>query len=227
MHRILISSLGVAVAASFGVAQAADLPARARMPVKAPEYMAPIYNWTGFYLGINGGGAWGNSRWDAPAGTTGDFDVSGGLIGGTIGYNMQVGQAVWGIEGDLDWADINGSTNCAPGLTCETHNDWLGTVRGRLGYALNRVMPYVTGGLAVGNINTHVAGSGLASTDTTKAGWTVGAGLEFAVVGNLTAKAEYLYADLGSADCGSACAGAPVTAKFNTHIVRAGLNYRF
>jgi outer membrane immunogenic protein len=188
------------------------------MPAKAPVYMAPLYNWTGFYVGINGGGAWGSSDFAAPF-TTGSFDISGGVVGGTVGYNWQMGQIVFGLEGDVDWSNIRGSVPC--GLTtCETRNSWLGTARGRLGYAFDRFMPYVTGGLAVGDIKTTIAGVGSASD--TKAGWTVGGGLEAAIAGPWTAKVEYLYVDLGR---GGSILGSD--AKFTTNIVRAGLNFRF
>ena len=122
------------------------------MPAKAPAYIAPIYNWTGFYVGINGGGGWGGSEFSAPF-STGSFDTSGGLVGGTIGYNWQMNQFVFGLEGDIDWSNIRGSAACA-GTTCEARNDWLSTVRGRFGYAFDRFMPYVTGGAAFGNIKT-------------------------------------------------------------------------
>jgi hypothetical protein len=87
------------------------------------------------YLGINGGGGWGKSQWDG----IDNFDISGGLIGGTIGYNWQFGQVVVGAEGDVDWSSINGTTvvNCVPG--CSTRNDWLATVRGRLGVLVQPV----------------------------------------------------------------------------------------
>ena len=107
------------------------------------------------------------------------------------------------------------------GFSCGTRNDWLGTARGRLGYAVDRFMPYVTGGAAFGDIKTSIAGVG--DTRTTKAGWTVGGGIEAAIAGPWTAKVEYLYVDLGRG--GSIVCG--VDASFNTNIVRAGLNYRF
>ncbi len=223
MKRVLLST--AAMAALIGSAAAADLPRRAEQVTKAPAYQAvPIYNWTGLYIGINGGGGWGRSSFDGVPGT-GSFNVSGGLVGGTLGYNWQVGQAVWGLETDLDWSNIRGSAPC--GVTsCETRNSWLGTVRGRLGYAADRWMPYITGGLAYGDIRASVPG--FAGANTTKAGWTLGGGLEFALAGNWTAKAEYLYVDLGKFDCGTACgAPAPDNVRFNSHIVRAGLNYRF
>jgi outer membrane immunogenic protein len=211
------------MAALMGTAAAADLPPR---PAPAPYYKAPVavpvYNWTGFYIGINGGGGFGRSTWD----TTGSFDISGGLVGGTVGYNYQFGQGVVGIEGDIDWADINGTTNTFCGFGCKTSDHWLSTVRGRLGYAADRFMPFVTGGAAFGDIRASTPG--FAGGNNTNAGWTVGAGLEFAIAGNWTAKAEYLYVDLGKFNCGISC-GAAVTdnVSFTTNIVRAGVNYRF
>ncbi len=149
----------------------------------------------------------------------GTFNTSGGLVGGTIGYNWQMGNIVFGLEGDLDWSNIRGSAPCA-GTSCETRNSWLATTRGRLGYAFDRFLPYVTGGASFGDIKTDVAGIGSASA--TKAGWTVGGGIEAAIAGPWTAKVEYLYVDLGR---GGSVLGSD--ARFNANIVRAGLNYRF
>ena len=224
MKRVVLAGMvALAAVSMLGAASAADLPRP--MPAKAPAYVPPAgYNWTGFYAGINGGGGWGTSEWSGPGGNTGNFDISGGLVGGTVGYNWQMGQAVFGLEGDLDWSNIRGSTNAAVcGTSCETRNNWLGTVRGRIGYAFDRFMPYVTGGLAVGDIKADLAGAG--STTTTKAGWTVGAGLEAAIAGPWTAKVEYLYTDLGKGSCDVCTGGADVN--FRSNIVRAGINYRF
>ena len=194
------------------------------MPVKAPAY-APVYNWTGLYVGINGGGGWGRSDWTGPVGSTGNFNVDGGVVGGTLGYNWQTpNNIVLGLEGDIDWSSIRGSTNAAVCAgTCETRNNWLGTARGRIGYAFDRFMPFLTGGLAVGDIKADLSGTG--STTTTKAGWALGGGLEFAVAGPWTAKVEYLYADLGKGSCDTCLGGADV--KFNTSLVRGGLNWKF
>jgi outer membrane immunogenic protein len=158
--------------------------------------------------------------------TAGGINTSGGLVGGTVGYNYQIAHAVLGVEGDIDWSSIKGSTtNPACPLGCQTSNTWLSTVRGRLGYAADRFMPFVTAGGAFGDI--RAATPGLAGGNTTNAGWTVGAGIEFALVGNWTAKAEYLYVDLGKLSCGVGC-GAPVdNVSFTTNIVRGGINYRF
>jgi outer membrane immunogenic protein len=211
------------LAALMGTAAAADLPPR---PAPQPYYKAPVamqvYNWTGFYIGINGGGGFGRSTWDR----TGSFNTSGGLVGGTVGYNYQFGQGVVGLEGDIDWANINGTTNTACPFGCKTSDHWLSTVRGRLGYAADRFMPFVTAGAAFGDIRASTPG--FAGANNTNAGWTVGAGLEFAIAGNWTAKAEYLYVNLGKLNCGLSC-GLAVTdnVSFTTNLVRAGVNYRF
>jgi outer membrane immunogenic protein len=220
MKRFVIACVGL-LAFAAGTAVAADLPPRYPAPYRVPVY-SPVFNWTGFYLGINGGGGWGRSQWDG----IDKFDVSGGLIGGTIGYNWQWGQAVVGVEGDIDWSGIRGSTTtlCAPG--CETRNHWLSTVRGRVGYAFDRFLPYLTAGLAVGDIRANVAG--FPGGSITTAGWTVGGGLEVGIVSNVSVKAEYLFVDLGNFNCGFNCGlGANGNVSFYSNIFRAGLNVRF
>lgn len=219
MKRLLLAAAGLI--ALVGTAAGADLPPGPNY-YKAPPFLPPPYTWSGFYLGINGGGGLGRSSWD----TAGGFDISGGLVGGTIGYNYQIGEAVLGVEGDIDWSGIRGSTTtagCPAG--CTTSDSWLSTVRGRLGYAAGRFMPFVTAGGAFGNINASTPG--LAGNSATNAGWTVGAGLEFAIAGNWTAKAEYLYVDLGRFNCGVGCGAPTDNVSFNTNLIRGGINYRF
>jgi outer membrane immunogenic protein len=223
MKRAVFAGVLISLFAAQG-AGAADLGPRPVYKAAPPPMSVPTtYNWTGLYLGFNAGGAFGTSRWSAGAADTGNFDVSGGLVGGTIGYNVQYGQTVFGLEGDADYADVKGSTNTNCIGTCTTSNHFLSTVRGRIGYAFDRVMPYATGGLAVGDIKAE---TGL-DTSTTKAGFTVGGGVEFALAGGWTAKAEYLYVDLGNFNCGAACGLAGTEVKFNENIVRGGINYRF
>jgi outer membrane immunogenic protein len=214
----------VSLVALTGAAAAADLSQPPPPPVysRAPVFVPP-YSWTGLYLGINGGGGFGSSAWDL----TGSRDVSGGLFGATLGYNYQVGGAVFGVEGDLDWTDINGSSTTVCPAGCKTSNTWLSTVRGRLGYAADRFMPFVTGGVAFGDVVAFTPGLPQATADRT--GWTLGGGLEAALAANWTAKVEYLYVDLGSFNCGLNC-GAGLTTdnvSFHTNVLRAGLNYRF
>jgi outer membrane immunogenic protein len=222
MKRLCFAFVGLAALA--GAATAADLTQPPPQPVypKAAAFVPP-YSWTGFYIGLSGGGALGSSSWNS----TGSRDISGGLVGGTAGYNYQIGQAVVGIEGDVDWADINGSTTTACPLGCKTSDTWLSTVRGRLGYAADRFLPYITGGAAFGDIRASMPGFAAASTD--NAGWTLGGGLEAALARNWTAKVEYLYVDLGSFNCGLNCGAGLATdnVSFHSNILRAGVNYRF
>jgi outer membrane immunogenic protein len=215
MKRILLMSVGLAVLAGFsGVAAGADLRPG---PYAPAPYVLPYYNWTGFYVGVNGGGAWGSSTWSGFS----SFNTSGGLIGGTVGYNRQFGQVVAGIEGDLDWANIQGGGICS--FACQTTDKWLSTVRGRLGYAIDRWMPYVTGGLAFGNFQ---AASNLGTSNTTNAGWTIGAGVEYGLAPNFTVKAEYLYVNLGDFNCNTC--NIPVTNVSSTaSVLRGGVNLHF
>jgi outer membrane immunogenic protein len=127
MKQFLLAGVGL-LALGVASASAADLPRQ--MPAKAPAYVVqPLYNWTGFYVGINGGGGFGSSNFSSPFGTS--FNTSGGLVGGTLGYNWQMNQFVFGLEGDIDWSNIRGSSACG-GTSCSTRNDWLATLRGRL-----------------------------------------------------------------------------------------------
>jgi outer membrane immunogenic protein len=219
MKRLVLAGISaLAVVTMMNAANAADMPRRQAMPTKAPSYVQ-AYNWTGGYVGINGGLGWGRSDDSAPF-ASGSFKTSGGVVGGTLGYNYQMGQTVFGVEGDVDWSNIRGSATCGAAFSCETKNNWLGTARGRVGYAFDRFMPFVTGGLAVGDVKSTVSGIGAATN--TKAGWTLGGGVEAALTGPWTAKVEYLYADLGRS---SSVLGSDT--RFNTNLVRAGLNYRF
>jgi len=225
MRRVLLASVAL-LSFGIGASVAADLPRS--MPTKAPAMVPLAYNWTGFYLGINGGYGWGSSDWSG--GVVGGSSPNGWLVGGTVGYNWQAPGSpfVFGLEGDLGWADFRDSfTNATCVTGCETKLNWLGTARGRLGYAWDRFMVYGTGGAAFGEVETNVAG--LAGASDTNVGWTAGAGIEGAIGANWTAKVEYLYVDLGNVSCGvTACGGAVATSgDFTTNVVRGGLNYRF
>jgi outer membrane immunogenic protein len=186
----------------------------------------PVFTWTGIYIGINGGYGFGDSNWTAPGlGSTGNFNTDGFLIGGTLGGNYQWGQFVFGIEADGDWQNLSGNTACGSGFsyTCTTQSEWLATVRGRAGYAWDRVLFYGTGGAAFGNVQTGSTGSFDSST---QIGWTGGGGVEFAFTPNLTAKVEYLYVDLGNASCNINCATS-TSVSFTESLVRGGINYKF
>lgn len=226
MSRRLIVTNILAAVLSVGAVQAADLPAR--MPVKAPVVAAPIFTWTGFYVGAHAGYGWGSNGWGDPIDTlngplfAGDgpyspkYDIDGGLAGGQIGVNWQVNQFVFGLEADGAWANIKGEgsvnspvfgNNClASGDPCTTKIDALGTITGRLGVASDRALFYAKGGAAWASVK-HTSGSHLdpafsysAEVDETRWGWTVGAGVEYAFAPNWSAKVEYSYIDLGDDD---------------------------
>jgi outer membrane immunogenic protein len=236
MKRMLIA--GALALLAVTPALAADLPeAMPPAPAKAPAFIpAPLYNWGGVYVGLNGGFAFGNSDWNAPV-ASGNFGLNGGLIGGTLGVNFQSGQIVFGLEGDGDWTDISGNTSSGGcfGFTCKTSNDWLSTFRVRLGYAFDRVLLYGTAGGAAGDVKAAltIPGFGTGSTSSTEFGWSAGAGLEYAISENVTIRAEYLFVDLskGSFSCSAALCGpgaaVSVPVSFDTSLVRAGVDYKF
>jgi outer membrane immunogenic protein len=173
MKRVLLSMTAIAlVAVAAQSAIAADIPARKALPPQAVKALPPIFNWSGFYVGVHGGYGWGNSAFDAAAAGT-SFDTDGWLLGALAGVNYQVGQTVFGVEADINWSDFSGGAACG-GATCNTEVPWFGTLRGRLGYAADRFMPYITGGLAYGKLEANVPGIGGASD--TRFGWTAGVG---------------------------------------------------
>jgi outer membrane immunogenic protein len=277
MKRFLMGVVAVSSMFATG-ALAADLPARTY--TKAPVYVDPGYDWTGFYIGLNGGYSWGNASntFNAPGPVaTGSQHMDGWVFGGQIGYNWQFNKSwVFGLEGDIDATGQRGTALFGPVTTVvtvvplpgaaalptvtttttatgslEEKLSWLSTFRGRIGVLpTDRVLLYVTGGLAVGEVkttagattNTSVAlsfgtppgptsVSALAASSSTRAGWTLGAGVEGAIAGNWTARLEYLYVDLGTVN--NTFAGttpfAPITtsAHVTDNILRAGVNYRF
>jgi outer membrane immunogenic protein len=216
--------VGCIVAGALGFAQSAAAADLSLEPLyKAPPaQVTQPYNWTGFYVGANGGGGWGHSFW---SGNGTGLGLSGGQAGGTVGYDKQLGNVVFGVEGDIDWSGFNGTSTAAGCPGCSTSDSWLSTVRGRVGYSIDRFLPYVTGGLAAGDI--RAAAPGFAGGNTTNAGWTLGAGLEVALPGNWSAKAEYLRVDLGRFNCTGCTAAPPDNVSLSENVFRAGVNYHF
>jgi outer membrane immunogenic protein len=264
MHRLVVASLAAAgVGVGFtAVASAADLGRPAPAPVYTKAPVAVPFSWSGFYAGVNTGYGWASDNVDvttlpSPAAfNENPFTIpvkpKGFVGGGQVGYNWQVSSFVLGLEADIDYAHISGSGAFGPlsllgGRTAPTTSqtvhqelDWLGTVRGRLGYAADHLLIYGTGGLAVGGIkesgfqDAPEGGRFVGSTSTTRTGWTAGGGLEWAFANTWTAKAEYLHYDLGSDTVTMSRVSAPTTVFFvpstfhnSGDIVRAGVNYRF
>lgn len=238
MRRMYCYCLAVAAGCSvMGAisAQAADMTASPAAPsyYKAPP-AAQAFDWNGFYLGLNGGYAGGRSSWSDPAvgGDSGKFSGNGGTIGGQLGYNWQLGNTVLGVETDMNWLNAKGSSAgpggvCASdgGGLCQTQQSWLGTTRLRAGYAIENWLPYLTGGLAYGNVRAlqpNGTSSGVQS------GWTAGAGLEYGFSRNWSAKLEYLHIDLGTATfMGAASGTSTLSVPVTDNLVRAGINYHW
>lgn len=289
--RLGLIVAAVATVAAMDAAWAADMAVKAR---PAPPPVAVAWNWTGFYLGANLGGAWSDNRlaYDMPFTTPGNvftfcgtpagvaapvlvgpnpFDLStdcsrpSSFIGGAqIGYNWQAGSWVFGVEGDGAWQQLIQHTfvrfgaNPAAGSPMgsvatdtayfRSEQGALGTLRGRLGYTGGSWLLYATGGLAVGNVKhsmTEVLSPGVAcpvapsgtcrsvSDDTTRVGWTVGAGAEWMFAPNWSIGAEYLYVDLGTTTLTLPADGGfffnTSTARFDDreHVARVKINYHF
>ncbi len=198
-------------------AYAADLgPYQPYTPPPAPEveYSAPSI-WEGAYVGVNGGYGWSNSSFTEP---------EGGFGGGQIGYNWQRGRFVFGVEGDIQAADISGRAY-DPMNDATAHSDvnWFSTVRGRLGFTSGPLLIYGTGGLAVADFDSHVRVDDLHFRDSnTDVGYAVGGGVEWAFAPNWSMKAEYLYLGFGDDTLSS---GDRINNDFQA--VRVGLNYKF
>lgn len=217
--------------------------------VGGPFGAAPLpdaHGWAGCYLGAEGGGAWGMSRHDAiNAGAlsgdaiTYDFGMTGSVFGGTLGCNYQTGIFVLGIEDDMSWTDKSGSAFDVPPfdpfVLSSTNENWIDTLRTRAGIARDQWLGYVTGGAAFAGTNVSVCNTlGCVNGSGTRVGWTIGAGVEYAVIDNWTLKVEYLYADFGTARyIGSATAlpggvtVVPRDVSLTDSIARVGVNYKF
>jgi outer membrane immunogenic protein len=207
MNRIVLGAMAFAAAGWTVSAQAADLPYQSRVPYTVNQPLN-AYSWAGPYLGANLGYAWGS--------VDNNLTKPSGFLGGvTAGYNWQSGPLVFGVEGDLEATGADDTF--AP---WKFSNPWFGTVRGRLGYAVNNILFYGTGGLAFGELRAETFG--LSESHTT-AGWTAGVGAEFGLAPNWTAKIEYLYVDL--ADANFSLTGMSNGYQFG--LVRAGVNYHF
>lgn len=226
--KLKLAAFALALAVPATSALCADLP------VKAPVKAATTVSWSGWYVGVEGGGDWGHfTQTNTVSGVSnGVFSQKGGLIGGTVGYNWQMANWVLGLETDLSWTNLSGTQACGPGsaFICTTDARALGTLRGRAGMAImDNVLIYATGGLAYGDIHA-TRNSGSTESDNWRAGWTMGGGGEVMLTPHVSAKLEYLYAKFS----GTATTyiitvnGDPIAAEErDVQIVRAGLNWHF
>ncbi len=205
------------IVAGAGSAAAADLPVKAPPPAAMPVYLS---DWAGFYIGINGGGGWANTTFDAAPAF--DMKPSGGLVGGHAGYNWQYGSVVAGVEADFDGADIKATVAPFGHLGVQDKTDELATARARLGYVFfPNVLAYGTAGAAWGHSELLNNNTGFTSA-TTQFGWTAGAGLEYKLIDHVLLRAEYLHYDFAKT---TFTGFGPVRETIDT--VRGGLSYKF
>jgi outer membrane immunogenic protein len=241
-------AIGALVAASSS-AFAADMPLPPPVQVVSPPPI--VHSWSGCYLGIEGGDSWGQSQHikasPTPPGVgfpiTNSFNVTGAVLGGTLGCNYQVANIVFGAEGDVSWSSALGNAPDQSPLNGISHTQLnsFDTLRGRVGYAWDRLFFYGTGGAAFANVGVDVCGqvNGICVSDSQiRTGWVAGGGIEWATwcwpdSSIATIKVEYLYADLGS----GLFVNPPVTiggetytsrnVRLTNNIVRVGLNWKF
>lgn len=232
LRRLLLTSALVCLAG--GAALAADLPNTKAPPAFAPPPPPPVFTWTGVYIGGQVGYEWGTSNANlfTPGGAfvSGVSNTESGVVGGAhIGYNYQISQLVFGLEGDVNGSSYNGS-GFGGGLATSTREPIDGSVRGRLGFAWDRVLFYGTGGVAFGDFQDNYAGpGGFDSFRHTRVGWTAGGGVEYAVTDNWSIRAEYRYTDFGrfSDPLLASIPGDDVTRRETDNRVQVGFSYRF
>lgn len=231
---------GVAFAAgtalSIGSAAAADLP-RPTAPV-APVAYAPaaIYDWTGFYIGAQLGAGFAGAAWSDPfTGANNTFNTGAGFLGGgQVGANYQLNRLVLGVEGDFSWTGqgLKGNGSDSIGDTINTDANWTSTITGRIGAAFDRLLIYGKGGVAFAQDQsslTDLAGNA-AGTTFVRTGWTIGAGLEYGISKNWSAKIEYDYLNFGPQALSFSTPLQPAyatSASLKVQEIKAGLNFRF
>ena len=191
MRRLTLASAGF-LALLSGSARAADMGTD--MPMTAPGF-----DWTGYYAGLQAGYGWGSS--DITGNDGGPFsvspDIKGGFVGGHVAGLWQFDQAVLGAEADLNYASVDGTAGAGPGNTFGTDIKWFGSVNAQAGYAMDRLLIYGFGGIAFAGIETsQAAGTAFAETRTST-GWTIGAGVDYALTNNVVVGAQYRYYDFG------------------------------
>jgi outer membrane immunogenic protein len=202
----------IALASLAGAAAAADMPVKAPPPPAAPLYLP--FTWTGAYAGANGGYGWT---------TSGGLDATGGFGGGQIGYNVQTGNIVVGIEGDIAGGGISQTINGIPFTTTFT-TDTLASVRGRGGFAYNNWLFFGTagGGWTHDKISGTIAGVPF-SNNQWLSGWTAGAGVEWSFAPNWSTKLEYLHWGMGTPNS----VGPVPSGKVDIDTLKIGINYLF
>jgi outer membrane immunogenic protein len=240
MRKLWVGIIGVTALGLAAPAMAADMAVKAAPP---PAPLPVIYNWSGFYIGGNGGWGEAHNCWDFITVAGLDFadgcrNISGGLLGGQLGYRWQTGQFVFGVEAQGDWADLSGTrvSLINPAFSEQTKVNGLGLFTGQIGYAWNAALLYLKGGAAVTgtnyNIITTLGNLGVASASATRWGGTIGAGFEYGFAPNWSAGIEYDHLFMGNANNSFSVVNPIVAGALNrigqdVDMVTLRVNYRF
>jgi outer membrane immunogenic protein len=242
MKKLLLATIGAGAVAAAAPALGADLARRgppAPYTKAPPAVVATVYDWSGFYIGANAGGGSSRNCWGLANGGGGEGcnSASGAAVGGQVGYRMQMSNFVFGVEAQGDWANFSGSNRnlINPAITDRSRINDFGLFTGQVGYAFNNVLGYVKGGAAVvddkyNTFNT-ATGAQLSSANTTRWGATVGAGVEYGILPNLSLGVEYDHIFLDNKNLNfTTTAGAMPTSRNIGQDADLGLvrlNYRF
>lgn len=225
--KALLLASTVALVAATG-AKAADAVIEQE---PAPVVVAPTFTWNGAYIGGQVGYGWGKTNLDGDIFTYGDVKTDGFLGGLYAGYNFDLGNnVVLGIDGDITYNDLSKGIDIYDGDLAvgsfENKLRWSGAVRARAGYAFDRFLPYIAGGVAFGNVKNSGEIDGIGFSESkTLTGWTVGGGVDYAATDNLILRLEYRYTDYGDKDIDFG--GLSVNNDFKTNEVRLGIAYKF
>jgi len=236
MKRILLTTVSLGVLGLLSPAFGADLPTYS----KAPPIATPVYDWSGYYVGVFGGGGYGNHNLSNALGPAGlanftvNYSSQGGLVGGEFGYNVQSGSYLVGFEGDAAWASIKGDDAFALGSNDATNLHWAGTLRARGGFTVDRLLMFFTGGWAYGDLqhtNTDPV-LGVDQFSNHRSGLTAGGGIAYAMTNNLIGKIEYRYYDFGAytrpgLPTLTANGQLPYTVNSTYSVVTLGLDFKF
>jgi outer membrane immunogenic protein len=233
MKRILFTTVSLGVLGLLSPALGADLS----VYTKAPAIATPLYDWSGFYVGVFGGGGYGNHNLNnalGPAGFanfTANYSSTGGIAGGEVGYNAQSGNYLVGVEADGFWSGIKGNDNFALGSNDATNLRWGGTLRARGGITVDRLLLFFTGGWAFGDLvhtNTDPVFGIVDQYTNHRSGLTAGGGIAYALTNNLIGKVEYRYYDFGRYSRANPPNGVlPYTVDSTYSVVTLGLDYKF
>jgi outer membrane immunogenic protein len=201
MKRILLTTVSLGVLGLLSPALAADLPY-----AKAPVVATPVYDWSGYYVGVFGGGGLGNHNYNNANGFAGfanftvNYASTGAVGGGEAGYNWQTGNYLFGVEADGFWSGVKGNDASQQlGVTDQSDLRWGGTLRARGGITVDRLLLFFTGGWAFGDIRhtSIAAGFPVDQFNNHQSGLTAGGGIAYALTNNVIGKIEYRYYDLG------------------------------